>query len=372
METRKIHTNLHGKEEAFKIMALGESLGIPVLLHGPPGVAKTQVMLDYAAAVEGGHEEALKKSFVLELDEGTRPSEVRGMIDMEKLTLQKKYDVITPIADKDYVMINEVDKGTSAVRNTMLSAMRERKLMLGNEIRNCKWKLFVGTCNKINDDPDEAPYWDRWMLKMDVNRVPIAKLADSWGTPRITIELNVCTRQEIDAFVPSDNDEFNKCVNAMVEIYYNSMTDRTAWHIPTVIKACHLVYGTDMITATIKAASIMSRDNSLIKTLASKIEDPAITKLKTEIQRLAGTVDANMVFEVMESVSKFKNSNKYSQEKKNSIIEMFKEQRDSNPQVRKVYDDLLRKKKEMQQGRVQSTSSESVSDQWLDAKQSAN
>ena len=40
MEKRTIKTRLVGKEDVFKILALGESVQMPILLLGEPGVGK--------------------------------------------------------------------------------------------------------------------------------------------------------------------------------------------------------------------------------------------------------------------------------------------------------------------------------------------
>ena len=50
MITRTISTNLMKKLETFKVMALGEAVNTPILLIGPPGVAKTAAVIDFATA----------------------------------------------------------------------------------------------------------------------------------------------------------------------------------------------------------------------------------------------------------------------------------------------------------------------------------
>ena len=49
-EVRNIETSLINKEEVFKMLALAESTGLPLLLVGQPGVAKTKTVLEYAKA----------------------------------------------------------------------------------------------------------------------------------------------------------------------------------------------------------------------------------------------------------------------------------------------------------------------------------
>jgi len=49
-EVRQIETSLINKEEVFKMLALAEATGLPCLLIGQPGVAKTKTVVDYAKA----------------------------------------------------------------------------------------------------------------------------------------------------------------------------------------------------------------------------------------------------------------------------------------------------------------------------------
>ena len=54
MNKRTIETNLIKKLETFRVMALGEATNLPILLIGPPGVAKTAAVIDFAKARLGG------------------------------------------------------------------------------------------------------------------------------------------------------------------------------------------------------------------------------------------------------------------------------------------------------------------------------
>ena len=61
-ELRQIKTKLIGKDEVFKVLALGEATKLPVLLLGDPGVGKTQSLLDYAAAKYGYNREKVREN----------------------------------------------------------------------------------------------------------------------------------------------------------------------------------------------------------------------------------------------------------------------------------------------------------------------
>ena len=65
------------------------------------------------------------------------------MPDLGKLFTDNEYSLSTPIADAEIVIINEVDKASSAIRNAMLGVMNEKFLFNGKHKIPCKWKLFV-------------------------------------------------------------------------------------------------------------------------------------------------------------------------------------------------------------------------------------
>lgn len=78
-EVRQIETSLINKEEVFKMLALAEATGLPCLLIGQPGVAKTKTVVDYAKAWLNKDGKMTAKDFaekiyILETDEGTKAS----------------------------------------------------------------------------------------------------------------------------------------------------------------------------------------------------------------------------------------------------------------------------------------------------------
>jgi MoxR-like ATPase len=106
MIKRVINTNLLKKEETFRVMALGEAVRTPILLIGPPGVAKTAAVIDFAKGSLG----KLNSSdlFLLETDEGTRSNAVKGNIDLEALTTTNKYKINSPITVYDCLLAQNV------------------------------------------------------------------------------------------------------------------------------------------------------------------------------------------------------------------------------------------------------------------------
>ena len=107
MNQRTIKTKLIGKQELFSVLALGEACKLPVLLLGEPGVGKTQALLDYAAAkYDYNIAQVREHTFVIELDEGTKTSEIKGRVNMKSLLEDKEYKIEAPIANSKFILIN--------------------------------------------------------------------------------------------------------------------------------------------------------------------------------------------------------------------------------------------------------------------------
>lgn len=305
MEKRIINTNLYGKEEMFKIIALGEATRLPVLLVGPPGVAKTAVLMDYAASMYGEDKDIIKrKTFVIELDEATKNSEIKGRPDMKSLLEDKKYVVDAPIADAEYVLINEVDKGSSGVRNTLLSVMREKALFLGHEIRDCKWKLFAGSCNEITKETSDAPFWDRFLIKYKVERVQIDTMFSSWDGQNIEFSVNVPDFNDISACKVNMNK-----MRQFVSYIHNDISDRTAYQIPMIVKAVKLIWDCSDTEAIMKTCDLIVPSKTA--TLGAQIEDKRVTSVKTKIAQIKSIKDTDqmaiLIHDIEREFNKLKN-----------------------------------------------------------------
>ncbi len=283
MESRKIKTRLVGKTEVFQMLALGEATKLPVLLLGEPGVGKTQALLDYAASKYNyNRDEVREKTFVIELDEGTKTSEIKGRVNMKSLLEDKEYKIDAPIADAEFVLINEVDKGTSGVRNTLLSVMREKAIFYGNEVKKCAWQIFAGSCNVIPNDELENPFWDRFVLTQKVVRIGSDKMQEIWEDKHGVqeVELNVPTTKEIN-----NTSIEKKHMKKFLTAIYTSASDRTVFHVPFITKAVKLVYNLSDIEAILKTCELIAPGK--LGELSSKLE----TKRENNVRSLVSSLE---------------------------------------------------------------------------------
>jgi len=251
-------------------MALGEATNLPILLIGPPGVAKTAAVIDYAKARLGQIDS--KDLFLLETDEGTRSNAVKGNVDLKALTTNNEYKIKSPVTEAEVVIINEIDKASASLRNSLLGIMNERVLFNGEERLDCKWKNFIATCNEIPDDEVGSPFWDRFLITHRVNRLSQSDMLKYFakGGKNHTQNHNIPMPDPIQIEqVQLNPEKLKKTVDAV----YKDLSDRALTFLPTMVKNVMVIWNLGEDKAFVKTAELLvskSVAKELSKSLVSK------------------------------------------------------------------------------------------------------
>lgn len=292
-----INTSLINKDEVFRMLALAQATGLPLLLVGNPGTGKTKTVIDYAKAflmqnVDENDAEAVKaakksfmdKIYILETDEGTKSSEVKGMPDLELLFTDNKYALSAPITEAEIVVINEVDKASSGIRNSLLGIMNEKFLFNGKHKVPCKWKIFIATCNEIPKEEMGSPFWDRFILKTQVNRISagdMVKYYEKGGKDyKETLSIGIPTKAEMDTTVIPTNK-----LEKYLDVAYTKSSDRTLTFVPNLTRAVSYVWDISVDKSLVKVAGLMI-DNTAASELQNKLMNPEIKALMTKVDML--------------------------------------------------------------------------------------
>jgi MoxR-like ATPase len=345
VEQRVIETSLINKEEVFRMLALAEATGLPVLLEGPPGVGKTKAVLDYAKAWlnrdgKMSVEDFMNKIYILETDEGTKASEVKGMPDLEELFKNNSYSLNAPITEAEIVVINEVDKASSSIRNSLLGIMNEKFLFNGKNKIPCKWRLFVATCNSIPKDEVGSPFWDRFILKMKVERVPtniMVEYFDHGGREFSNkLELNIPDKIQLtNDKIPSFK------MKKFIDVGYAKLSDRSLTYVPTLVNAVKHVYNESLDKSIIKVASIMV-NSSAATTLTNSLIPQEYKDVSSAIELLqSATTKRSLISSINnidEKIGKYAQSGLLDQEHVKELIHEMTERIKKHPLTLKSKD----------------------------------
>ncbi len=297
MQNLHIRTRLMGREETFRLLALSQATRLPAVLIGPKGVGKTQALLDYAAAFyNGNREQAIAESFILEFDEGTRTSEVKGHPDMNALLTQHKFVRDSPITSAKYVMLNEIDKASAGCRTSLYGIMNERMLFDGGHKTPCQWEVLVGAVNQIPQDEADNPMWDRFVLKQELTRLSPEQMLNYFQEQHAVrtseeagadleqfheLVLHLPSQEEMDAVVFKP-----EALSAFINVCHKHLSDRTLTYVQRLASAAVYVYGVPPTRALVQVCALLT-STAIAKELSKKIEPQQVTDIRSKIEMMA-------------------------------------------------------------------------------------
>jgi MoxR-like ATPase len=281
-----------GKKEMFKLLALARCTNFPVLFEGPPGTGKTLSVIDYANAVipEANMDKDL---FMIEVDEDTRPSAIKGTLDYKSLAENQEFKLITKAPTAKVVIINEVDKAEGGFRNSLLGFMNEKKIFQGQETVDCNWELFIATCNEIPKEEIGSPFWDRFPIKYKVPKVPSSQMKKILMNGMHIRSYNIPhpTKEQIDKVIIPD-----LYIDAFVDATHNYLTNRTLSYVPELIKAVSIIWNLSVKQACKKVAALLLPDKMTVATdMMKNLISPTVTSFLNQYHMVSRLKDINIM-----------------------------------------------------------------------------
>jgi MoxR-like ATPase len=163
-------TGLVGREPLAELIVLAAVAGEHLLVIGPPGTGKSAVVRRVAQTLGGRYFEYLLGRF-------TEPSELFGAVDLKKLREGSvETDVSGMLPEADVAFLDEVFLGSTAILNTLLGILNERRFRRGHTQIDCPLRVCVGAANALPDDEALAAFADRFLLHAFVEPVGDAQL----------------------------------------------------------------------------------------------------------------------------------------------------------------------------------------------------
>lgn len=157
-----------GRDREIALASLCAAAQEPLLFVGPPGTAKSELVVKFVESL------GIPQSDYFEymLTKFTEPSEILGPIDLDLLK-QGRFVRRThgKLPEAKVVFLDEIFKSNSAILNTLLTVLNERKFYQdGAPVKVALLILFAAT-NDIPDQSELEAMSDRFVLKIETKPV---------------------------------------------------------------------------------------------------------------------------------------------------------------------------------------------------------
>ena len=156
------------KQEIIDLMVVAAIAQEPLLLVGPPGTAKSDLVLKFKDALglgEGDYFEYMLTRF-------TEPSEIIGAIDIGELRdgryIRRKQGKL-PTARLAF--LDEIFKSNSAILNILLTIINEKKFYQDGIPEAVPLRILFAATNEIPEQGELAALKDRFVLKVQSRSV---------------------------------------------------------------------------------------------------------------------------------------------------------------------------------------------------------
>lgn len=161
-----LHRYWVDKESLIDLMTLCTLAQEPLLLVGKPGTAKSDLVVKFVQAL--GLNTDSEDYFEYMLTQFTEPGEIVGPIDISEL---KEGRYVRRVGGKlpqaRVVFLDEIFKSNSAILNTLLTIINERKFYQDGKPERVPMLMLFAATNEIPENAELAALRDRFTLKAE-------------------------------------------------------------------------------------------------------------------------------------------------------------------------------------------------------------
>jgi MoxR-like ATPase len=157
---RDLEQKFLAKEEIIRLMMVASIAGEHMVLIGPPGTAKSAVIRAFARLIDSQYFEYLLTRF-------SEPNELFGPVDIQSFragTYQRVTRGMLPEAE--IVFLDEAFKANSAILNSLLTVLNERRFNNGAAVVNVPLISMFAASNEVPSSDELNAIFDRFLLRV--------------------------------------------------------------------------------------------------------------------------------------------------------------------------------------------------------------
>jgi MoxR-like ATPase len=188
---RNLEAQFLGKQETIRLLILSVLAGEHIALIGPPGTAKSAVVRAFAQLIDARYFEYLLTRF-------TEPNEIFGPVDIPAFregTYRRRTEGMMPEAE--VVFLDEIFKSNSAILNSLLTVLNERKFNNGSTVVDVPLLSVIGASNEVPQDESLGAIFDRFLLRVKSDHLDAYHFNDLIGKGVQQELLKLSGRQQV-------------------------------------------------------------------------------------------------------------------------------------------------------------------------------
>jgi len=157
---RALNETYLDKQEIIRLLIISAIAGEHMVLVGPPGTAKSAIIREFAHLVDAKYFEYLLTRF-------TEPNEIFGPVDIKAFRegrYTRRSENMLP--DAEIVFLDEIFKSNSAILNSLLTIINERKFTNGPKVVDVPLISMYAASNEVPNDDNLSAMFDRFLLRV--------------------------------------------------------------------------------------------------------------------------------------------------------------------------------------------------------------
>ena len=248
---KDISSALVERDEEVRLSLIAALSGESVLLVGPPGVAKSLLAESVGAFIDG-------RVFSYVLNKFSKPNELFGALNIKELEEGRHVRLIADtLLDAHVAFLDEIWKGSSAILNTLLKILNERKYLNGTRWYDAPLRFFMAASNEWpdaeNGGRELGALFDRCLIRKTVRPVvtPESDKILLWGRGA-RCDKNLLTR----------SDDHKPVLSKKLSVKQLDQAREEVRKLPFTAKA---VTGFEKIIQELKSAGIHPSDRRKVK-----------------------------------------------------------------------------------------------------------